>query len=59
MDNSIRYNMKMVNKYSTKEFEEKYTYTGDDLGASWTKDKTIFKIWSPVADKSYLIFIER
>lgn len=54
MDNSRRYNMKMVNKYSTKEFEEKYTYTGDDLGASWTKDKTIFKIWSPVADKILL-----
>lgn len=54
MDNSKRYNMKMVNKYSTKEFEEKYTYTGDDLGASWTKDKTVFKIWSPVADKMLL-----
>ena len=40
MDNSRRYNMKMVNKYSTKEFEEKYTYTGDDLG-----EKVLFGVY--------------
>ena len=35
--------------YSTKEFEEKYTYTGTDLGASWTPEKTIFRLWAPTA----------
>ena len=35
--------------YSTEEFEEKYTYTGDDLGATWTKDKTAFRLWAPTA----------
>ena len=35
--------------YSTKEFEEKYTYTGADLGASWTPEKTIFRLWAPTA----------
>ncbi|MDD6215270.1 MAG: type I pullulanase, partial [Roseburia sp.] len=31
-------------------FEEKYTYTGDDLGATWTKEKTTFRVWAPTAD---------
>ena len=35
--------------YSTKEFEEKYTYTGADLGASWTPEKTLFRLWAPTA----------
>lgn len=38
-----------VRAYSTKEFEEKYTYTGADLGAVWTKEKTVFRVWAPTA----------
>lgn len=47
---SKKYNLKMINSYSTEDFEKKYTYTGDDLGSVWTENKTIFKLWSPVAD---------
>ncbi len=36
--------------FSTEEFEQKYTYTGDDLGAVYTKDKTTFRVWAPTAD---------
>lgn len=36
--------------YSTPEFEEKYTYTGDDLGAVWSADKTSFRVWAPTAE---------
>ena len=36
--------------YSTEEFEAAYTYTGDDLGATWTKDSTSFRLWAPTAD---------
>lgn len=36
--------------YETKEFEDKYTYTGNDLGAAWTKEKTTFRVWSPEAE---------
>ena len=36
--------------YETKEFEDKYTYTGNDLGATWTKEKTTFRVWSPEAE---------
>ena len=39
----------MPNAYSTTEFEEKYTYTGSDLGATWTPEKTLLKLWAPTA----------
>ena len=35
--------------YSTTDFESKYTYEGDDLGALWTSEKTTFKVWAPTA----------
>ena len=35
--------------YSSTEFESKYTYTGTDLGAVWTREKTAFRIWAPTA----------
>ena len=35
--------------YSSPEFEEKYTYTGTDLGALWTREKTSFRLWAPTA----------
>ena len=35
--------------YSTRDFEDKYTYTGSDLGASWTPEKTCFRLWAPTA----------
>ncbi len=36
--------------YSSEEFEEQYTYDGDDLGAVWAADKTVFKVWAPTAE---------
>ena len=37
------------NTYSTEEFEAEYTYTGDDLGATWTAESTTFRVWAPTA----------
>ena len=37
------------NIYSTEEFESAYTYEGDDLGATWTKEATTFRLWAPTA----------
>lgn len=45
--------MGMIN-YSTKEFERKYNYTGNDLGAFWTKEAAEFRVWAPVAEKVVL-----
>ncbi len=39
----------MQHLYSTKEFEEKYTYTGHDLGAIWTENYCQFRVWAPTA----------
>ncbi len=39
------------NVYSTEEFEAEYTYTGDDLGATWTAESTTFRVWAPTASK--------
>ncbi|WP_055428243.1 type I pullulanase [Bifidobacterium aesculapii] len=33
----------------TDAFDKKYAYDGDDLGATWTKEKTTFKLWAPTA----------
>lgn len=39
----------MFLEYSTPSFEEKYTYTGKDLGHRWEKDQTAFRLWAPTA----------
>ena len=39
------------NTYSTEEFEAEYTYKGNDLGATWTKNATTFRLWAPTAAK--------
>ena len=39
----------MQDFYSTKAFESAFTYTGNDLGASWSKEKTAFRVWAPTA----------
>ena len=44
----------MQDIYSTREFEDKYTYTGNDLGAVWAPDKTTFRLWSPTAKAAWV-----
>ena len=35
--------------YSTAAFEKKFTYTGTDLGAVWSPEETVFRVWAPTA----------
>lgn len=44
------YKVVMPIVFSTDKFEEQYTYTGKDLGATYTKNKTTFRVWAPTAD---------
>ena len=44
------YAITMPDYYGTEEFENAYTYTGNDLGATWTKESTTFRVWAPTAD---------
>ena len=41
----------MHDHYSSHAFEEKYTYTGCDLGVQWSPSKTVFRVWAPTAEK--------
>ena len=43
--------MKEDTIYLTKEFEEKYTYEGNDLGSCYEKDSTKFRVYAPTAEK--------
>ena len=37
--------------FSSENFENEYTYDGNDLGAIYTKEKTTFRVWAPTATK--------
>ena len=41
-----------INDYA--EFDRRYAYDGDDLGAVYRDGKTVFKAWSPLATGVYL-----
>lgn len=43
------YKINMPDIFSTADFEDEYTYEGDDLGATWTSEKTTFRVWAPTA----------
>lgn len=48
-----------VNDATTfKEFDEEFYYDGDDLGATYEKGKTTFKLWAPLASRVAL-FIKK
>ena len=40
----------MHDLYSAHSFEEAYTYTGHDMGCTWTRQKTTFRLWAPTAE---------
>lgn len=37
--------------FTDPSFDQNYAYTGNDLGANYTKEKTTFKVWSPFSSK--------
>jgi len=45
--------MKTNEWYSSEEFEKQYTYDGE-LGALWSADKTVFRLWAPTAESVFL-----
>ena len=44
------YNIVSFFEENNKRLENGYFYDGHDLGANWTKEKTTFKVWAPLAD---------
>ncbi len=43
------YELGMPDYYATSVFEEKFTYQGTDLGATYTAEKTTLRLWAPTA----------
>ena len=43
--------IKTTTVYAARRFNERFTYTGKDLGCAWTKIGTTFKVWAPTAEK--------
>ena len=56
-DGSV-YKLSIPSVYSTDAFEQEYTYTGDDLGATWTAGATSFRVWAPTAESVTLRLFE-
>ncbi len=53
--NEVNYKVSIPSTYSTDDFEKKYTYKGNDLGATWSEDSTTFKLWAPTAKEAYVL----
>lgn len=39
----------------TDRFNKEYTYDGDDLGLSYSKDQSTFRLWAPTANRIWLV----
>ncbi|MBR4027758.1 MAG: type I pullulanase, partial [Lachnospiraceae bacterium] len=50
--NGNTFDVSMPSIYKTESFINDYTYNGDDLGATWTAEKTTFKVWAPLASEA-------
>jgi pullulanase len=48
-DKGIAFGLRTGAVIRTPEFDEHYHYDGNDLGAVYTKEKTVFKLWAPTA----------
>ncbi len=45
--------------YDTEEFITNYTYSGDDLGVTYTNERVQFKLWSPISVKAEVVLYEK
>jgi len=44
--------------YDSKEFQQRYNYDQKDLGATYTKEHCVFKVWAPTAKAMKLMLYE-
>ncbi|WDV46611.1 type I pullulanase [Clostridiaceae bacterium M8S5] len=43
----------------SKQFNDLYYYDGDDLGNTYTKESTMFKLWTPFAKEAYVVVYDK
>ena len=48
--NGYTYDIGILGVYASAKFDKEFTYTGKDLGATWSKNSTTFKLWAPTAE---------
>lgn len=49
---------KLAKLYDSADFASKYTYSGDDLGNTYSKSSTKFRVWAPTAKSVSLVTYE-
>lgn len=49
------YNVNLLKAVDFEYFDKTFFYEGDDLGATYFKDHTLFKLWAPLASHVYLL----
>ncbi|CCC57905.1 MULTISPECIES: type I pullulanase [Caloramator] len=45
--------------FSSEEFDKLYYYDGNDLGANYSKEQTLFKVWAPTASEAKLVIYSK
>lgn len=45
--------------FNSQDFDQEYYYEGNDLGANYSKEKTVFKVWAPIAKEVLLNLFSR
>ncbi|MDF2699683.1 MAG: pulA [Haloplasmataceae bacterium] len=51
--------MNDIKLFDTEDFNRQYFYSGNDLGAVYTKSNTTFRVWSPLANKVSLFLYDK
>ena len=49
LEGFVRFNLEVSEATEFPQFEEQFYYDGDDLGAIYSKEKTRFNVWAPLA----------
>ncbi len=50
-ENSLKKEVSFSSLYGSEEYNALYEYDGMDLGANYSKERTVFKVWSPASKK--------
>lgn len=48
-----------IAQFDTAAFRRRFHYAGNDLGATWSRTKTRFRLWAPLADEVQLLFYKQ
>ncbi|MCZ7593253.1 MAG: hypothetical protein M5U15_14435 [Kiritimatiellae bacterium] len=41
--------------FDSAAFRRRFHYSGNDLGVTWSREKSKFRLWAPLADEVHLV----